>query len=168
MQRRTVLAGLAALAGTGALAGCTGGAPGGGGEPSGDGTATTGGDSTEPTDTATPIPTDPPVAQFEVTNRGCGRGHESASVTFGAGEVSIEGTIGGRDTCDTAELDGVSLTDARLDVAVVTISEESDDGTSACGQCLTDIDYTATIDVSTLPDTVVVTHNGETVTESGP
>ncbi len=125
MKRRDVLAGLggAAIAG---LAGCLGGPTG---------------------STPTPDPTDsgehpvmPTETDFAVLERPCGAGENDASVSFGADAVTVEGVIGGRDTCDTAQLVEASL---HLDVlrVVVEVTPEPSTGTVACGQCLTDIRY---------------------------
>lgn len=128
MKRRDVLAGLGALAGTAGLAGCLAG---GGAE----------------TPTETPDPTDsgdqahtPRETTFDVVDRSCGQGQNSASVTFGEDSVNVDGTIGGRDTCDTAQLVEAGL---HLDVlkVVVEVVQEDTEGTPVCGQCLTDIDY---------------------------
>lgn len=128
MQRRELLAAVGGLAATGGLAGCLG-------EPGGS------------TPSETPLPTDsgdhpitPTETSFQVVGRNCGAGENAASVSFGADSVSIDGVIGGRDTCDTARLAAAGL---HLDVleVVVEVVEEPHTETVACGQCLTDIEY---------------------------
>jgi hypothetical protein len=61
-------------------------------------------------------------------------------VTFGEDTVSVDGVIGGRDSCDTAQLASAGL---HLDVleVVVEVVEEPHTETVACAQCLTDIEY---------------------------
>lgn len=123
-----------------------------------------------PTPTATPeqVPGSPGVTEprLDVTGRECGEGANRASVAVLDDRVMIEGTIAGSDTCDTAALSGVSRReDGALTITVGAVRES--DGTEACAQCITDIDYTATIPFDTpAPERVVVIHEslGETTT----
>lgn len=134
VNRRRFLSALSGLAGTAGLAGCLGG-PGG----------TVGTDTPPPTDT--PLPTDsgdgavtPAEQSFEVLDRGCGQAENSATVSFGEDSVTVEGVIGGRDTCDTARLASAGLHHDVLTVVVEVVEAETE-GTPVCGQCLTDIEY---------------------------
>jgi hypothetical protein len=136
MDRRRFVTGLAGLAGATALGGCLGG-PGGAVD-------------TPPTRTETPRPTDsgehpvtPSETTFEVLNRTCGNSANEATVQFDDDSVRVDGRIGGRDTCDTAQLASASL---HLDVleVVVRVVEEPQTETVACAQCLTDIAYSLT------------------------
>ncbi|MFB6362410.1 MAG: hypothetical protein ABEH59_13960, partial [Halobacteriales archaeon] len=62
-------------------------------------------------------------------------------------------------TCDTAQLARVDFEDRVLTVVVETVKEEPSE-TPACGQCLTDTDYTfETTLPDTYPDTVKVIHD---------
>lgn len=131
MRRRDLLAGLVGLAATSGLVGCLAG--GGADTP----TVTS---SPEPSDSG-PHPVTPAEQTFDVDSRACGEGRSDAAVTFGAGSVTVDGVIGGRDTCDTAELASASLHLGVLTV-VVEVVPEVPTATVACGQCLTDIDYT--------------------------
>lgn len=118
-----------------------------------------------PGSSPSPTPDDEPepTAQFSVHERGCGSDHETADVTSQGAEIVIDGIIGGSDTCDTATLSQVQVIEDVLTIGVETIRESTDD--QACAQCLTDIEYTATITLNDgPPDQVVVLHDGETVT----
>lgn len=127
MQRRDLLAAMGVLTGTG-LAGCLGGS---------DGSTPT--ESPDPTDSGD-HPVTPAETSFQVLDRACGAGDNAASVSFGEDSVSVDGVIGGSDTCDTARLAEAGL---HLDVlkVVVEVVREPTTGSVACGQCLTDIEY---------------------------
>lgn len=153
MNRRSVLIAIGSTVG---LAGCLGG-PGG-----------------QPSPTASPTPSPTPIGDpdFSITDRSCGSGENAAAVTFGDGTVSVDGTIGGRDTCDTALLDGVEWHDDTLTVRVQVAREKTTE-TVACAQCLTDIDYTVTVPLGGRPpETVKVVHvtadGSQTVTTASP
>lgn len=141
MKRRTVLLGLVTAIGS---PGCIGASP---GDPSPTATPT----DTPPTATdASPTPTvsppgTPSPPDFAVTDRSCGNGGNDATVSFEDRIVRIAGTIPGRDTCDTAVLDGVEWEGDALTVRVAVVTEKTDE-TVACAECITDIDYTAAID----------------------
>lgn len=132
MRRRTYLAGLAGVA---TLTGCLGG-PGGSVDTPTDDPETP---SPDPTDSGD-HPVTPTDRSFQVTDRSCGQGGNAATVSFEGESVRVEGTIGGRDTCDTARLARVELHEDVLTV-VVEVAEEAFTETPACAQCLTDIDY---------------------------
>jgi hypothetical protein len=144
MKRRRALTRVGTLLLAG-LAGCLGG----------DGGAT---ETTAPETAGTATP--PFITRLEVLERACGEGENSASVAFEEDGVRVDGTIGGSDTCDTAELDTVDFSDGTLSVAVATV-QETVSGTPACGQCLTDIDYRMTIQNAADVDTIVVRHDGD-------
>jgi hypothetical protein len=180
MKRRDVLAGTGALAAA-ALAGCLsdpvgqeppqggttptdsedaggnggstdGGNDGGGGD--GDGNGGGGcGDGT------------PSNVSFEVRSVQSGQGENSASVTFDDDEVTVDGTIGGRNGCYTARLASVEQSEGTLRVDVGSYEDKGED--EACIQGLVDIDYVAAIAFDQcLPERVVVEHEslGETHT----
>lgn len=125
-----------------------------------------------PDDTASETPDSEPSAtpsgvadsSLAVTDSGCGTQTDDASVDFdeGGGTVTVTGTIWGPDGCYTAV-----LSDARLDGGTLTVvvGSESDAGTDTmCAECITEIDYEATVELdSALPRevTVVHAHGGE-------
>lgn len=154
MNRRRFLA-LAGTAGSLSLGGCVGAGPPGAGSP------TTDPETVSPpsTITTTPTPDHGPEVSFAVVDRTCGSGADDAEIAFSADAVRVDGVIGGRDTCDTAELDGVDLDDGTLTVRVATALDPDSGG--ACAQCLTDIRYEATARFEgDLPDRVEVIHEG--------
>ncbi|QLH75844.1 hypothetical protein HZS55_00365 [Halosimplex rubrum] len=128
--------------------------------------------SDSPGDTVSETPDSEPSAtpsgvadsSLDVTDSGCGTETDDASVDFDAdgGSLSVTGTIWGADTCHTAVLSDVRLDGGALTVVV---DSESDAGTdTACGQCITEIDYEATVELDgALPRevTVVHRHDGE-------
>lgn len=130
MERRTLLTGLGGLAATAAIGGCL--------------SAPAGNDRTLTDPTSGEHPVTPTETSFTVDDRSCGQGEHAATVAFDDGTVTVDGVIGGRDTCDTAELAGATIDAGTLTVTVALI-EEPRTGTPACGQCLTDIEYTASV-----------------------
>jgi len=135
MRRRTVLAAVAAAA----TAGCAR-LPAAG---SGDGT------------TARPGVSD---SSFSVTDAGCGVVREAASVSAGEGAVSVSGTTTVRDGCRTARLGSARVADGEL-LRVVVASIERE-GVESCAQCLTEVDYEASVTVAGgLPERAVVVHD---------
>lgn len=137
MRRRTLLRSLGGLTGATAIAGCLGGP---------------GGSTGSPTPSPTPTPTEsgpgtPTGTSFEVQDRSCGSGDNAATVSFDDGSIAVDGVIGGRDACDTAEAD-VTM---EADVLVLTVEVVEEPGTeeAACAQCLTDIEYSFTATFST-------------------
>lgn len=184
MNRRTLLRGLAGAAVL-SLGGCTARDDGNGGPgdtpaprptesptPASETTVSP----TDPTVTGTPPPTDAetptttptPAAPGAVTGRSfsvggvdCGQQRDGASVSWDRPDstVTVTGTIWGRDTCSTAELAGVSLEDDTLTVTVRATRRASAGETTACGQCIVEIDYEATVSFDRgLPGEVVVVH----------
>lgn len=101
---------------------------------------------------------------FEVVGSDCGRGADRADVERGADRVNVDGTIGGRNGCETAELERVTYDDGadELTIAVRTV----DDGAEgACMQCIVDVDYRATVEFDDgTPADVRILHDGEHVT----
>lgn len=136
-------------------------------------------DTDGPTETATPVGGDAPtdtlnetpdsdpsatpsgVAEqsLAVTDSGCGGQTNEASVAFGGnpGTVAVAGTTWGSDSCSTAVLSDVRLDGGTLTVVV---AAESDAGTDTlCAECLTEVDYEATVRLDgALPATVTVVH----------
>lgn len=146
MKRRSVLA----LIGAGLMTGCLQ-------------------DRNQPGDTPTNSPAPPPTptptpeltTAFEVASRSCGSGDEDATVQVTPGAVDVTGVIGGRNTCDTAALDTVRFDDGQLTISVIVVAEDED---AACAQCITDIEYTATVGVGTREiEEVIVEHDGTVV-----
>lgn len=121
MNRRRVLIGVTGMLGASGLAGCLGG-PGG---------------SIPPTDT--PEPTPPMEVSFDLLDVSCGSGDNAATVAFEDGSVSVEGTIGGRNTCERAQLASANRNAGTLEVVVEVVDPHT--GAVGCAQCLTDIDY---------------------------
>ncbi|WP_436908061.1 hypothetical protein [Halosimplex marinum] len=125
-----------------------------------------------PAETASETPDGEPSAtpggvadsSLEVTDSGCGTQADEASVDFDGsdGTVTVTGTIWGSDACYTAVLSDVRLDG---DAATVVVGSESDAGTDTmCAQCITEIDYEATVAFDgALPRevTVVHAHDGE-------
>ncbi|MFC7140227.1 hypothetical protein ACFQMA_10335 [Halosimplex aquaticum] len=133
-------------------------------EPDPDGSDTP---SDAPTDTVSETPDSEPSAtpsgvadkSFSVTGSGCGGQTDDASVSFdeSGGTVTVTGTIWGNDACYTAVLSDVRLDGGALTVVV---AAESDAGTdTACAECITEINYEATVALdAALPETVTVVH----------
>ncbi|WP_135366377.1 RodZ family helix-turn-helix domain-containing protein [Halosimplex halophilum] len=123
--------------------------------------------SDSPAETASETPDGEPSAtpggvtdsSLDVTDSGCGTQTDEASVDFDGsdGTVTVTGTTWGSDACYTAV-----LSDVRLDggTATVVVGSESDAGTDTmCAQCITEIDYEATVAFDgALPREVVVVH----------
>ena len=95
--------------------------------------------------------------QFEVTGKD-GEFDESASVTIEDGAVTVTGTVSGNNSCYSARLEDVNLSEGELTVAVESYdASEPDEG---CLEVIIGIHYEAIIDMDP-PNRVVVTHNGE-------
>lgn len=173
MKRRTALrlagAGLAGLAGC--LSGGDGSTPGetGTAVPTESPTATpTESPTATPTETSTPTPGTPRVVDrsFEVTGRECGAGEESADVTLDASRIDVEGTAIGSNGCETARLEEASY-DPDADTLTVVVEVYRPDDADACTQCLTDIDYRASVGFEGgTPQNVRVVHGSTVVTET--
>ena len=128
------------------LAGCAGGRPG------------------SPTETPTDAPDDPPHS-FAVSATRCGTQVDRADVTFGEGTVTLEGTTWGNDACYTARLEALEWDGETLRLSVA--AERAADDDRGCAECISEIDYRATVEVSA-PSEVVVVHRGETVAIARP
>ncbi|MFB6083552.1 MAG: hypothetical protein ABEJ94_04840 [Halorientalis sp.] len=94
-----------------------------------------------------------------------GENRDVADIRFesGAGEVLVDGTISGSDSCERARLGSVRYDEAAgtLTVAVETTTIE---GCEAGAQALVGIDYEATFEVDgEFPSEVTVTHDGRAV-----
>ncbi|MFD1515611.1 hypothetical protein [Halomarina rubra] len=197
MQRRTFLgtlgAGLAvAVAGCTESGSSDGDDPAGGtGENGTDTTAPTTGTPAETTENSTRTPREPSTetempatgteptegssagtpsvadASLEVTNEGCGGGPQEATVTVDGDTVTVDGVLRGSDGCHTARLAGTSVDGGTLTVSVESYVPESEQG-KACIDCIVDIEYTATVTLAAgSPETVVVEHGDERITEAG-
>ena len=115
-------------------------------------------------DDPTPDPPTTPTVDptLTVIASGCGDGTDRAAIRFADETVHIEGVIVGSNTCETAQIESVTTTGSTLRVEIVTAVPGT--GTPACAQCLTDIEYRATIDGDGFtPDEVVVIHDGTVV-----
>ena len=160
MHRRRLIWATGGLA-TIALAGCAGGGAGSGGS-DGDGGDGSGGDGSGGSPGDGDGQSGTPDTSFSVGATRCGTQTNEAEVTFGDGTVTVEGTTWGNDACYTARLDSAAIAGGTLTVAVVTESTAGED--EACAQCITEIEYRATVGTASTPGEVVVTHDGETVT----
>jgi hypothetical protein len=167
MDRRVLLAGVGSVIAAG-VAGCTGSPPAGGGSDGGGETTTT---TTTTTTTATTTTTEQPAKlvgkSLEADVPECATGDDptSASVNREGTAVTVEGSILASDACQTAVLAGATYgADAgELRVAVKTETETA----GSCVQCQVRIDYVAEITFENgLPERVVVTHDGEVVTQT--
>lgn len=167
MDRRTALRGVACAVAP-FLAGCTGT----GGSPA-DGTATEPAGGT-PNGTDDGSPSTPRVTDrsFTVTAVECALATDSPTARFRpeppepdatTATVEVTGSIDGNDTCHTARLADLRLSDGELTVAVGSYVPEEKEGV-ACSQCLVAIDYALTVTTAgTPPSAVVVVHDGERV-----
>lgn len=110
-------------------------------------------------------PAEPAVLErtIEVRSRECGSTVNEVTIAFEHERISVEGRITGEDGCATAVLEETTY-DREADTLriVVTTERETDDQT-ACTQCLTEIEYVATVAVGNgPPGTVIVVHRGAT------
>lgn len=100
---------------------------------------------------------EPSRRSFTVLSRTCGNETNTAAVRIDT-TVSVEGTVTGRDSCQTAHLESVVATEDRLEVVIETTQERSS-GSVSCQQCLTEIQYRASFEFDTRPpDRVIVVH----------
>lgn len=185
MKRRALLTTAAAAAA--GLAGCTDadGLGDGGGTPTASPTRSTptdsppngtdaldgsdggdGGDTGDtPTDSPTPTPAETTVTEssLEVLETGCGSGDHAATAEYDNDHVDVEGTIRGSDTCYTAELESARYDEAS-DELVIAVRAYRPDDAEACGQCIVDVDYRATVNYDgPAPGAAVVRHDGREV-----
>ena len=99
--------------------------------------------------------------QLSVADRSCGTVTDEGTITIENGRVVAGGTITGSDACTTAVLDEATYDrDAnRLRIVVATETERKTG--AVCAQCLTEIDYEATVGFEgAVPATVVLVHRG--------
>ncbi|MEF8840897.1 MAG: hypothetical protein V5A62_04635 [Haloarculaceae archaeon] len=169
MKRRTVIRlAAASLAG---LAGCVS---------AGDGSAPGSTETPVPAESSTPPSTEPPTSSptptpdpprivdrsFEVIGRECGTGEGGAHTTLDASWVVIEATAVGSNGCATARL-GEASYDPEADTLSAVVEVYQPDDATACTQCLTDIDYRASVGFEGgTPGSVRVVHDSEVVTET--
>jgi len=99
-------------------------------------------------------------SSLRVTNAECGsQGAGKASVSFGSVSVSVPGTVVGNNACYRARLADVSY-DAASGTCRVVIEAFNASPEEMCAQCITVIDYEATVEFEGgLPDTVEVVHD---------
>jgi hypothetical protein len=99
--------------------------------------------------------------QLSVADRSCGTVTDEGTIAIENGRVVAGGTITGSDACTTAVLDEATYDrDAnRLRIVVATETERKTG--AVCAQCLTEIDYEATVGFEgAVPATVVLVHRG--------
>ena len=111
-------------------------------------------------------------ASLTAVDSGCGQRTDEAEVTFERddAEVVVTGTIWGSDLCKVPELVDAAY-DTRAGELTITVGTTipDSDGTPACAQCISELDYrvNAAFD-GELPGSVVVVHEhgdgGKTVT----
>lgn len=101
---------------------------------------------------------------FEVGGTECGQGANRADVSRDDDRVDVDGTIGGRNGCYTAELEAATYDEGADELTVAVRSYDDSDG-EACQQCIVDVDYRAAVEFEDgTPGAVTVVHNGEHVT----
>jgi hypothetical protein len=181
MHRRDVLRAAGAIT-AGGLAGC-----GGAGVDDGDGsdptdaaastteagrtTAESGSDTGDATTTragTAETPTPPSMGTPELTARGsdCLSGEAGAAVTFGEGEVTVEGTIAAPNPCHRPELAASDYDEGTGELSLTVAAVEDTGDGQVCAACVGGIEYTVTVPFEhSLPGRVTVTHDGiETTT----
>ncbi len=152
-MRRRALLGTVSSIGIAALTGCLS-------DGGGDATPSTTG-----TTTGTPTPTSAPDTTlndftFTLSERQSGTQTDSATVSVDGDTVVIEGTIWGKDGCQTARLPRVNYDSESDGLTVPVETTERADAGDSCTQAIVEIAYTATVTFENgLPDTVVVTHD---------
>lgn len=117
----------------------------------------------EPSEAEEPTGTDPPDSgefsvEFDVHGVRSGSGANRATVAFGEGTVTVDGTIGGRNGCYTARLREAALSGDSLRVLVEAHEDRDED--ELCTSALVDVDYVAAFDLEgPPPGRVVVEHD---------
>jgi hypothetical protein len=101
-------------------------------------------------------------ASLETGEVTCGVGSSAATVSVDGGTVTVEGSLTGSDGCARARLGEARYADGTLTVAV----ESDRDPGGICKDCIVDVSYTAVVRMDAAPERVVVTHDGETITET--
>jgi hypothetical protein len=98
------------------------------------------------------------VHSFGIVSAGCGTGKNGASISFDDHTVRVRGTIGGKNSCYTAELKNAALDRGTLTVAVRSFETEN---SGVCAMCLKNIEYESAYTFEDgLPKRVAVVHNG--------
>ncbi|MCO8246919.1 MULTISPECIES: hypothetical protein [unclassified Haladaptatus] len=176
MQRRDILKRAGAATTVGILAGCLsrdGGSPGGSGSESTNTTTTTtttttaDGTTTEEMTTKTGTETTTSAdggesnlkdGTVKVLSSNCGTPKNEASVEVTDSRMVITGTIGGSDSCAIPYLKSTK-TDPKTGTYMVTVGTKKKSGTVGCSECLTKIEYRATLTFAgSVPKSVKVTH----------
>ncbi len=106
---------------------------------------------------------------FEIRDQGCGNGSQRATVQTDESEsrVVVEGAATAPNACYTAELADATY-DAEADALSVAVRTFEREDAEVCAQCLTTIEYTATVSFEGgLPGRVSVRHDETTVNEVG-
>lgn len=173
MQRREVLRAAGAIT-AGGLAGCGGagvdGSDGNGTDPTDSATTTTaetrttteaegGDDAAATTTTSSP----PSMGTPELTAGGsdCLSGEEHATVTFGDGSVTVEGTVAAPNPCHEPELSASSYDEEGDELSLTVAAVEEPESERVCAACVGGIEYTLTVPFENgLPGGVTVTHDG--------
>lgn len=154
MKRRTVLNHIGAAGAAAALAGCVADRPGsddedGDSDPDDEPATTDDGDGNESadgneTDDEASGVSSPELTGTDVTTHSaqCGS-NDAASISFGDGSVTVEGTITAPDPCHDAEVSAAEYSEAddELSIAVGTAAADAD---QMCSDCIAEVEYTAT------------------------
>lgn len=100
---------------------------------------------------------------INVGDRTCGNPVSEGTIGFEAKRVVATGTITGSDSCATAIIGEAAYDRARDRLRLVVATEFERESGTVCSQCLTEIDYEATVTFATdAPETVVLVHRGAT------
>ena len=98
---------------------------------------------------------------FEVRSVECGSGEDHAEISTENQTVIVDGVIGGKNGCYSADLAATSIEDDRLRIEV---ESNEDTDSELCTQCLTDVTYEAMITIdSERPSRIIVEHDGSNV-----
>ena len=101
--------------------------------------------------------------QLTVTDRACGSPTDEGTIGFENDRITLTGTITGKDGCATAVLEDVTDDRAADRLRVLVATETESGGGAICTQCLTEIDYEASVALENgTPGTVVLIHRGTT------
>ena len=101
--------------------------------------------------------------RLTVTDRACGNPTDEGAIGFENGHVTLTGTITGSDGCATAVLGDVTYDRAADRLRVIIATGKDSGGGAICTQCLTEIDYEASVALENgTPGTVVLVHRGTT------
>jgi hypothetical protein len=116
------------------------------------------------TPTVTPTPATPDAVTgtaLTVTENACGEKRDGARVEWDRSDstVTVNGAIWGADGCYTATLADVAYADGVVTATVDTTERDDTGETTACTQCIVEINYEVTITFDHgLPSEVVVVH----------